>query len=74
MNKIEIGNAAGVVWRSLSTCNAMTYYELKDKCQMNDRLLNAAIGWLSREDKIEMFYDENRKTELFTLTFCNYYF
>lgn len=54
MNKNEIGVHAGQIWQALSKEHRRwSYTELKDKIKLNDRDLNAALGWLARENKIE---------------------
>ena len=40
MDKATIGTNAGIVWRTINE-------------SLSDRDLNAAIGWLARENKIE---------------------
>lgn len=54
MNKYQIGENAGKVWRLLASDNRRwNYYDLKEASGLSDRDLNAAIGWLAREDKID---------------------
>ena len=48
-----IGKNAGIVWRQLSHNRKWEYNELKEATGLSDRDLNAAIGWLAREDKIQ---------------------
>ena len=51
MNKETIGINAGILWRLLSSENrSWEYNELKEATGLSDRDLNAAIGWLARED------------------------
>lgn len=73
MNVQNIGENAGIVWKLLHGENKKwEYAELKSVSGLSDRDLNAAIGWLAREDKI---YFENSKSadkELLYLT-MNYY-
>ncbi|WP_177603650.1 winged helix-turn-helix domain-containing protein [uncultured Phocaeicola sp.] len=49
-----IGTHAGTVWRLLSNQKKWSYNELKSASGLADRELNAAIGWLAREGKIEI--------------------
>ena len=58
MNKYQIGVNAGIIWHLLNDNNCWTYCELKNASGLSDRDLNAAIGWLAREDKID--FDENQ--------------
>ena len=53
MDKHSIGLNAGIIWRILSDNVQRTYDELKKESGLSERDLNAAIGWLAREDKIE---------------------
>lgn len=54
MNIYEIGKNAGTVWQLLSDHRDWSYGELKQASGLRDRELNAAIGWLAREGKIEI--------------------
>lgn len=54
MNKTTIGLNAGTVWGILSNNVRWTYEELKLVSGLNDVELGAALGWLAREDKIEI--------------------
>ena len=53
MDAQTIGNNAGKVWRLLDHNRKWEYNELKEATGLSDRDLNAAIGWLAREDKIQ---------------------
>ncbi len=56
MNKMIIGENAGKVWRFLSN-NAGHKYEFHEMSQtlgLTVPALAAAIGWLAREDKVEI--------------------
>lgn len=57
MNKNQIGENAGIVWRLLSDNAHWDYEKLKEASGLCDRDLNAAIGWLAREDKIDFDID-----------------
>lgn len=48
----SIGEVAGKVWDTLKSENEMSVAQLKKKVENNAFLLNAAIGWLAREDKL----------------------
>ena len=67
MNKHQIGLNAGVVWHLLNDNKRWNYCELKKASGLSDRDLNAAIGWLAREDKID-FDDEQSDKECFFLS------
>lgn len=53
MDKIEIGLNAGKVWQLLSNNGKWGYNALKRESGLRDDQLNAALGWLARENKIE---------------------
>ena len=54
MDKATIGTNAGIVWRTINDSGRpWKYEELKNATKLSDRDLNAAIGWLARENKIE---------------------
>jgi hypothetical protein len=49
----RIGDAAGLVWRTLEgQAEGLTAAQLKAKTGLAADLLQQAIGWLAREDKI----------------------
>ena len=58
MNKNQIGTNAGIVWKLLSDNAHWEYDKLKQASGLSDRDLNAAIGWLAREDKIDFDIDK----------------
>ena len=59
MDKQSIGVNAGLVWRLLDNNRCWEYNELKAASGLPDRDLNAAIGWLARENKIFIRQQEN---------------
>ena len=52
--KDQVGSTAGRVWQALSTQGPLTMAELKKKVDGQGDLVTLAIGWLAREDKIEI--------------------
>lgn len=74
MDVNQIGTDAGIVWRTLDETQALSYVELKEKSGLSDRALNAAIGWLAREKKIEIGKDSNTGEELYYHPFHNYFY
>ena len=84
MDKKFIGLNAGIIWRIISDLNAgiiwriisdqqkWKYSELKQKSGLPDKELYAAIGWLAREDKIEIEHGENGNEDTFYLQFNMY--
>lgn len=72
MDKYTIGNNAGIVWTLLNNGKRWKYEDLKAASALSDRDLNAAIGWLAREDKIYFETDSNN-TEYLYLSLNIYY-
>ena len=58
MNKTQIGENAGIVWNILKDNRHWEYDNLKKISGLSDRALNAALGWLAREDKIDFDMNE----------------
>ena len=48
----EIGLNAGLVWNALNESEGLTLKGLKKVTKLKDKQLYAALGWLSREDKV----------------------
>ena len=48
----EIGEFAGIIWHKLNEKGPLTPTQIKKETNASDFLVNAAIGWLAREDKI----------------------
>ena len=72
MDKGTIGNNAGIVWELLNDGKRWKYEDLKTASGLSDRDLNAAIGWLAREDKIYFETDVNN-TEYLYLSLNDYF-
>ncbi len=47
-----IGLMAGKVWHALNENGGLTVAKLKTRLKADAFSLNAAIGWLAREDKV----------------------
>ena len=52
--KPDIGETAGEIWTLLSSDGAQTLAQLKKRLKGKGDTLDFAVGWLAREDKIEM--------------------
>ena len=65
MNKHQIGLNAGIVWHLLHNNERWTYRDLKKASGLSDRDLDAAIGWLAREDKIDFDSEQEDNDCLF---------
>lgn len=59
IDKNQIGLNAGIVWQTLSDNSRWSYDALKEKTGLEDKELCAALGWLCREDKIEVEIDND---------------
>jgi predicted transcriptional regulator len=54
---VQIGESAGMVWKALADNGAMTMAQLvKNVGQPRDTVMQA-LGWLAREDKIQIEED-----------------
>lgn len=54
----NIGHVAGEVWRLLDQGGPQTLAQLKKKLNGGSELLEFAVGWLAREDKLEILKDK----------------
>jgi hypothetical protein len=54
----EIGTLAGAIWCALDANGGMTLTKLKKEVKAEKPLFDWAIGWLAREDKIELARDK----------------
>lgn len=54
----EIGAVAGAIWHALDENGEMTLAKLKKEVKAEGPLFDWAIGWLAREDKIELARDK----------------
>ena len=54
----EVGMTAGKVWHALSTEGPLTLAELKKRVDGQGDLVPLAIGWLAREDKVDIKPDK----------------
>ena len=57
--KEKIGSNAGIVWNVLYGNGEMTLKDVKKATKLTEKDLYAALGWLSREDKVVI--EENDK-------------
>ncbi len=54
----RVGEAAGEVWRTLYTNGPQTLEQLKKGLNGRGVLLSLAVGWLAREDKVEILEEK----------------
>lgn len=50
----EIGEKAGEIWQILNNDGPQTLSQLKKKVGNSNDLVNFALGWLAREDKVRI--------------------
>lgn len=72
MNKKSIGTNAGIIWNLLNNGEKWSVSQLKEKSGLSEQEIYTAIGWLARENKIEI-EEKADKGELFYLV-IEYYF
>jgi Winged helix-turn-helix domain (DUF2582) len=53
MSYDQIGDTAGAIWESLSKEGPLTFAALMEEVNAPQSLFFMAIGWLSREDKLQ---------------------
>jgi hypothetical protein len=50
----QVGETAGKVWNLLNDEGPQTFAQLKKKLDGSGELLSFALGWLAREDKVDI--------------------
>ena len=55
----QIGELAGKIWHLLNDEGPQTLAQLKKKVGGAGELLGFALGWLDREDKVEITQEKN---------------
>lgn len=56
--KAAVGETAGKIWETLSNDGPLTVTQLKKKLNGTGELIPLALGWLAREDKIEILQEK----------------
>jgi hypothetical protein len=54
----QVGETAGKVWELLSSEGPQTLAQMKKKVKGSGEVLSFAIGWLAREDKLEIITEK----------------
>ncbi len=72
MNKRTIGTNAGIIWNLLNNNERWDVCQLSDKSGLTEKEVYAAVGWLARENKIEI-EEKPDDNDCFYLI-CEYYF
>lgn len=71
MDKEQIRNLAGIVWRTLNEKGKLSFKDLQRETMLDSESVSTAIGWLAREDKIN--FDEQNGTTAFYVFHEIYY-
>jgi len=58
----QIGETAGVVWKLLSEGGPLSLAKLVERVGVNRDVVMQAVGWLAREDKIEIVETKRGRT------------
>ncbi len=61
MNAETIGTWAGLVWNALNEADVLGSKQIKKVTKLKDKELYAAIGWLARENKLNIEESEDGK-------------
>lgn len=72
MNKKEIGTNAGVIWNLLNNYQKWDIPKLCEASGLSEKEVYTAIGWLARENKIEIEHTTDNN-EIFYLV-AEFYF
>lgn len=56
--KGRVGHTAGKIWGELAEGGPQTAAQLKKKLNGEGDLVNLAIGWLAREDKVDIIAEK----------------
>ena len=72
MGKKNIGINAGIVWDLLSDKQNWNAEQISKHSGLSEKEVYCAIGWLARENKIEIGDNENGEQEFYLI--IEYYF
>jgi len=54
MNFAQVGETAGAIWQALSTAGPLEMAALMEEVDAPQGVFFMAVGWLAREDKLEI--------------------
>jgi hypothetical protein len=54
----QVGETAGKIWHLLSDEGPQTFAQLKKKLDGSGEIVSFAVGWLAREDKVDISSDK----------------
>ncbi|NMB04774.1 MAG: winged helix-turn-helix domain-containing protein [Bacteroidales bacterium] len=72
MNKKLIGSNAGIIWNLLNNKQKWNIADLQEATRLTEKEIYTAIGWLARENKIEIERTHNGDEEYYLV--IEYYF
>lgn len=72
MNKKSIGTNAGITWNLLNNNQRWNIKQLCKKSGLSEKEVYSAIGWLARENKIEIEKSNNGEEDYYLV--IEYYF
>jgi len=72
MHKKLIGTNAGIIWNLLNNNQKWNIAQLKESSGLSEKEIYTAIGWLARENKIEIEKSDNGKEDYYLV--IEYYF
>lgn len=72
MNKKAIGTNAGILWNLLNNGEKLNIHQLTEKSGLSKEEVYTAIGWLARENKIEIEERSNNEFQYYLIV--EYYF
>ena len=58
----QVGETAGRIWQLLSNEGPQTFPQLKKKLNGSGELVSLALGWLAREDKVDISQEKKNIT------------
>ena len=54
----QVGETAGRIWHLLNDEGPQTFSQLKKKLNGSGELLSFALGWLAREEKVDIMQEK----------------
>ena len=57
----KAGNIAGIIWKALDEYHALGYKQIKKITKLSEKDFNLGVGWLLREDKLNVSETEDDK-------------
>ncbi len=72
MKKKHIGTNAGIIWNLLNNKQSWSASQICEETGLSEKDVYCAIGWLAREDKIEIRETDNDEEDFYLI--IEYYF